>query len=140
MQKNAENFPGKRENGGYGEKGKRNRIPGKGKRQSSKFELTGQTNIDRHESASYHRPDRVAAGQVRRSRAGALGQRGGADRGGQVGYERPGGASRGGDGGGPSRPVVIRVSKISKKFPPFGPQNFSKKSYFFCSLFFETIN
>ena len=26
----------------YGEKGKRNRIPGKGKRQSSKFELTAQ--------------------------------------------------------------------------------------------------
>ena len=33
---------GKRENGGYGEKGKLNRIPGKGKRQSSKFELAAQ--------------------------------------------------------------------------------------------------
>ena len=38
--------PGKRENGRYGEKGKRNRMPGKGKRQSSKFELTGQVLAD----------------------------------------------------------------------------------------------
>ena len=33
---------GKRENGGCGEKGKRNRMPGKGKWQSSKSELRGQ--------------------------------------------------------------------------------------------------
>ena len=33
---------GKRENGRYGEKGKRHRMPGKGKRQSIKFELTAQ--------------------------------------------------------------------------------------------------
>ena len=33
---------GKRENGGYREKGKRIRIPGKGNRQSSKFEFTAQ--------------------------------------------------------------------------------------------------
>ena len=42
LQKNAETFPGKRENGGYGEKGIRNRMPGKGKWQSSKSELAAQ--------------------------------------------------------------------------------------------------